>query len=108
MTPTQAARLAGFNSQLNASGESVALPSGQVVTALIDRGIVQQVRRSGIPDFKTKSSASIEFLSVQQKPIVGQSIMLVSDPVKRFRVQECFDETGYSIRCTCEPYEATA
>lgn len=109
MTTTDAARRAGFLAQLSVSGESVLLPSGQVVTALINRAVVSGVRRAGLPDYTTKASATIEIptpLSVAPK--ANDYLGLVGDPSVKYRVTEVLVETVYSIRLTCQPFNPQA
>lgn len=108
MTVTQSAQLAGFMARIGASGEPVSLPNGDVVVALIDRGLIQRVRRAGLPDFQTRASVSIEFLTPCTRLIVGQAITFAADSSKRLLIKEIFDETGYSLRCVCQPYDANA
>lgn len=104
MTTADTARRAGFLAQLNVSGESVSLPGGQVVTALINRSVVSSTRRAGIPDYTTKASAAIEILTPTTPIKANDYLLLVSDSTVKFRVIEVLAETVYSVRLNCQPF----
>lgn len=109
MTTTDAARRAGFLAQLNVSGESVLLPSGEVVTALINRAVVSGARRAGLPDYTTKTSATVEIATpLPVVPKAGDYLGLVGSPSVRFRVAEVLVETVYSVRLNCQPFNPQA